>query len=55
MSVRELPACNTVAKSGDTINVTLTASEPIQSASSTIFARTANVVISGNTVKLLHQ
>ena len=41
----------TLAKSGDTINVTLTASEPIQSASSTIFARTANVVISGNTVK----
>ena len=40
----------TLAKSGDTINVTLTASEPIQSASSTIFARTANVVISGNTV-----
>ena len=41
----------TLAKSGDTINVTLTASEPIQSASSTIFARTANVAISGNTVK----
>ena len=41
----------TLAKSGDTITVTLTASEPIQSASSTIFARTANVVISGNTVK----
>ena len=41
----------TLAKSGDTINVTLTASEPIQSASSTIFARTANVVISGNTVE----
>ena len=41
----------TLAKSGDTINVTLTASEPIQSASSTIFARTANIAISGNTVK----
>ena len=42
-------------KCGDTINAnylkcTLTASEPIQSASSTIFARTANVAISGNTV-----
>ena len=41
----------TLAKSGDTINVTLTASEPIQSASSTIFARTATVAISGNTVE----